>query len=107
MRTSFRGLPSLKLLDATTAIEDLVAQAGTSDFAIIVLTGDDVTKSRGRAMSSPRDNVIFELGLFMGSLSRERTFIVAQKDVDLKLPTDLLGVTTLRFSRGTQTISAN
>jgi CRP/FNR family transcriptional regulator, cyclic AMP receptor protein len=90
-----------------TAIEDLVAQAGTSDFAIIVLTGDDVTKSRGRAMSSPRDNVIFELGLFMGSLSRERTFIVAQKDVDLKLPTDLLGVTTLRFSRRTQTISAN
>lgn len=80
-----------------TTIEDLVRVSGESDFAIIVLTADDVTRSRGRAKRSPRDNVIFELGLFMGAITRERTYIVAPKGIDLKLPTDLLGVTYLSF----------
>lgn len=82
-----------------TTIEDLVHTANVCDFAIIVLTRDDVTRSRGRAKSSPRDNVVFELGLFMGALSRDRTYVVAQKGDDLKLPTDLLGVKLLVYNK--------
>ena len=82
-----------------TTIEDLVRTANASDFAVIVLTSDDVTRSRGRAVSSPRDNVVFELGLFMGALSRDRTYVIAQKGVNLKLPTDLLGVTLLTYKK--------
>jgi predicted nucleotide-binding protein len=48
---------------------------------------------------SPRDNVIFELGLFMGALTRTRTFVLAPSQVDLKIPSDLLGVTFLRYAR--------
>lgn len=89
-----------------TTIEDLVRTANETDFAIVVLTADDLTQSRGRTKPAPRDNVIFELGLFMGSLSRERTYIVAQRGIEIKLPTDLLGVTLLTFDlRATKTLA--
>jgi CRP/FNR family cyclic AMP-dependent transcriptional regulator len=76
-----------------TTIENLVAITQKADFAILLLTSDDITVSRGRKKASPRDNVVFELGLLMGSLGRERVFMVAPKRVDLRIPTDLLGVT--------------
>jgi predicted nucleotide-binding protein len=65
----------------------------------LVLTADDVTIRRGRKSHAPRDNVVFELGLFIGSLGRERTYIVTEKSVDLRLPTDLLGVTYLPYTK--------
>jgi len=79
-------------------IEDLTAQASSSDFAVIVLTPDDITKSRRRKLNAPRDNVIFELGFFMGALSRERTFIVMPVGANVKIPTDLWGITHLSYN---------
>ncbi len=73
-----------------TTIEDLVREANECDFAVIVTSRDDVTFSRGTLKTSPRDNVIFELGLFMGALSRERTFVLVPRGVDFKVPSDLL-----------------
>lgn len=55
-----------------------------------------VTK-RNVHKNSPRDNVLFELGLFMGALGREKTFIVHCRDKDIDLPTDLAGVTLATF----------
>jgi predicted nucleotide-binding protein len=80
-----------------TTIEDLWSLTRDADFAIIVLSPDDVSISRGNKKQSPRDNVIFELGLFIGALGRERAFIVAPGDIDIKIPTDLLGVTFLPY----------
>jgi hypothetical protein len=72
------------------------------DFAVLVLTGDDFTKSRGRESKSPRDNMIFELGLFMGALGRRRAFpIVAPGKIkDVKLPSDLLGNNAVFLPKG-------
>jgi CRP/FNR family transcriptional regulator, cyclic AMP receptor protein len=81
-----------------TIIEDLTRAANESDFAILVLTGDDMTTSRRARTASPRDNVIFELGLFMGTLGRERTYVLAPSGLDIKIPTDLLGVTFLTYA---------
>jgi predicted nucleotide-binding protein len=80
-----------------TTIEDLLRFADSSDFAILLMTADDMTVSRGLRKKTPRDNVVFELGLFMGAIGRDRTFIVSPRKNDLKLPTDLLGVTHLSY----------
>lgn len=81
-----------------TTIEDLIRASVECDFAVLFLTPDDMTSSKGRRKATPRDNVVFELGLFMGAIGRERTFIIMPKDADLKLPTDLLGVTHVRYA---------
>ena len=72
----------------------------TSKFGLFVFAPDNLTRIRGHAIETTRDNVIFELGLFIGRLGRERTFIVMPKDiVDLHLPSDLLGVNTVSFTK--------
>jgi predicted nucleotide-binding protein len=79
------------------AIESLETQIGIADFAVLVVGADDQVTSRGVASDAPRDNVVFELGLFMGALSRSRTFLLTPMGRKVKIPTDLLGLTTLQF----------
>jgi hypothetical protein len=80
-----------------TFIESLVTALPRFDFAVLVLTPDDLVQSRSVEIFSPRDNVLFELGLFMGRLGRARTFILQQRGAILKLPSDLAGVTTAAY----------
>lgn len=78
-------------------LEDLEAQLENADFAIAIAQADDETLSRKTISPSPRDNVVFELGLFMGRLGRQRTILMKPKGVTLKLPSDLVGVTTIDY----------
>ena len=55
-------------------IESLEQVLRTVDFAALVLSPDDTVVSRGTTTDAPRDNIIFELGLFMGVLGHFRTF---------------------------------
>ncbi|WP_438006619.1 TIR domain-containing protein [Sorangium sp. So ce321] len=80
-------------------LESLCGAIREFEFAVLVLTPDDLVQKRSQAMNSPRDNVLFELGLFMGALGRERTFIVYCRDEPIGLPTDLAGVTAATFAR--------
>jgi predicted nucleotide-binding protein len=80
-----------------TPIEDLVRTASESDFCVIVVTPDDKVISRGESNEAPRDNVIFELGLFVGSIGRDRTLMVMPRNTNLKIPSDLLGVNPLTY----------
>jgi hypothetical protein len=79
-------------------LESLVAALDDFDFAVLALTPDDLVTSRDESKSVPRDNVLFELGLFMGGLGRERTFLVYDRTAHLKLPSDLAGVTAATFA---------
>jgi predicted nucleotide-binding protein len=76
----------------------LDAVANQSDFAIVVLTADDMTTKRGRTNPVPRDNVLFELGFFMGRLGVERTYMVSSRDNPPTLPSDLAGITPATFA---------
>ncbi|MEK7994821.1 MAG: TIR domain-containing protein, partial [Planctomycetota bacterium] len=82
---------------SSTAIEALTALAQDADFAVIVLSPDDITLSRGNRRPSPRDNAIFELGLFMGAIGRDRTCLFKPQGMDIKIPSDLMGVTCVEY----------
>ncbi len=68
-----------------------------TDAAIVVATPDDVTFSRGAEYATPRDNVLLELGIALGHLGAERTFLVAPEG-SVHLPTDMGGIKIGRYS---------
>ncbi|AJC82079.1 cyclic nucleotide-binding/TIR-like domain-containing protein (plasmid) [Rhizobium etli bv. phaseoli str. IE4803] len=87
---------------ANYAMESLEAAIDDSDFAIAVAHADDMTAYRGQDWPTPRDNVVLELGLFMGRLGRARSILMEPRDEKLKLPSDMTGITTVtyRFEAG-------
>jgi Predicted nucleotide-binding protein containing TIR-like domain len=74
------------------AVQSLMNQVRCSDFAIFVFTADDVMTVRGELFSVPRDNVIYELGLFSGALGPNRCFFIVPRGSGMHLPSDLLGI---------------
>ena len=78
-------------------LDDLIKQAKLSDFALLIATKDDVTINieRDSKRETPRDNVIFEFGLFLGATSIDRAFLFTQKKADL--PSDFNGVSVFTF----------
>ncbi len=85
-----------------TYIESLERATRESAFALLVVTPDDMIESRGQTQQAVRDNVLFELGFFMGALGRRRTLIVAQSDAVLRIPSDLSGISMISFQRFSQ-----
>lgn len=85
----------------TTTLERLLELTHEVDFAAFVFARDDWTtkgpasEAGGAGQASPRDNVVFEAGLFGGALGMRRTFILHATGA--KLPTDLLGLTCIRY----------
>ncbi len=66
------------------------------NFAIVLFTQDDLTESRGEEKPSPRDNLVFELGLSVSALGRERTLLLIEGG-KIKIPSDLHGVMPEKF----------
>lgn len=83
-------------------LDELETELDNSDFAIAVAHADDVVITRDDEWPTIRDNVVFELGLFMGRLGRRRAFLMEPRNADLKLPSDLAGLTTIpyRYEKG-------
>jgi predicted nucleotide-binding protein len=81
-------------------VESLIHALDGSDFAVAILQPDDVTVSRGTSRPVPRDNVLFELGLFIGHLGRHRSFLLEPLYQDVQLPSDLSGICTLGYKPG-------
>jgi CRP/FNR family cyclic AMP-dependent transcriptional regulator len=81
-------------------IESLERAVDAWDFAIVIAQPDDLTNIRGEAKAVPRDNIIFELGYFIGCLGRKRTLLLEPRDKEVKLPTDLSGLITIGYRFG-------
>lgn len=82
---------------ASYTLQSLEDEVDNSDFAIAIAHPDDLVESRDVNWPQPRDNVIFELGLFMGRLGRARAILMEPRDEKVKLPSDLAGVTTIPY----------
>jgi len=80
-----------------STLDRLVELSQEVDFAAFVFAQDDWTSTDASesGQASPRDNVVFEAGLFGGALGIRRTFILHANDA--KLPSDLLGLTSVRY----------
>lgn len=74
-------------------MESLVKASYEFDYGLFVAAKDDLAIKKWIPRIVVRDNVIFEAGLFIGSMGLDRAFIVSS----VKLPSDLNGVTTIRF----------
>src|SRR6266849_8597298 len=112
LRALTRGLQDIADVDAWTTVFNpgvstlnrLVELTREVDFAAFVFAQDDWTTKRvspeaASGQASPRDNVVFEAGLFGGALGIRRTFILHANGS--KLPSDLLGLTSVRYDPAT------
>jgi hypothetical protein len=80
-----------------TIIEKFEDYAGVS-CAVVILSPDDIASSKGDPdvkEDRARQNVIFELGFFVGTLGRDRTFALLLEDVTK--PSDIEGVLYIPF----------
>lgn len=77
-----------------TFIESLEREVDASTAAVLVFTPDDEAVSRSTDLIVPRDNVVFEYGMFVGAVGRKRVALVQLGNA--KLPSDLDGVTVVR-----------
>jgi hypothetical protein len=81
-------------------IESLEKVSREADFTVLVVAGEDVTISRKQKKAAPRDNIVFELGFFMGGLGRGRCFMLVEEGPNVKIPSDLLGVKPVTYRPG-------
>ena len=105
-----RGLDDVAIVEpwttsfnpGTTTLGRLIELSHEVDFAVFLFAKDDWTTTAlpssdaaGGGQAAPRDNVVFEAGLFGSALGMRRTFILHAREA--KLPTDLLGLTLVRY----------
>lgn len=78
-----------------SVLETLLKEASLFDFGLMIATKDDHTTKKEIEFQTPRDNVVFEFGLFLGRLGVNRAFVLQEKGSEL--PSDLYGITVPRF----------
>ncbi len=76
-------------------LSDLLIASLQFDFGIILGTKDDKVLVRGKEVLQPRDNILFELGLFTGRLGTSRCAFLIDKEI--KLLSDFNGLTLAQF----------
>ena len=74
-----------------TIFEKLIANANAG-YAVVLLTADDLGRAKSEDVDGPRarQNVILELGYFLGRLGRERVMAILEDGVEI--PSDYMGV---------------
>jgi len=89
-------------------IEKIEQEALNIDLVIVLLTPDDkvISEADGRIVSRARQNVIFELGFFMGMMGRGQGSIIVMHKGNVELPSDVHGLLTLDVSRGLDAVEA-
>lgn len=80
-------------------LESLIEASRKVDGALILASADDKVIQRGKPVWTPRDNILVELGIFVSALSRTRAALVyaVPDEVQVRLPSDLNGLTYLRY----------
>ena len=88
-----------------STLEDLLLQLDQSDFGVFVFAKDDYVKTRTEDVYCARDNVIFEMGLFLGALGRDHVFCIVPDDKKYHIPSDLQGINYTRYRESENNIA--
>jgi Predicted nucleotide-binding protein containing TIR-like domain len=79
-------------------LDDLSRGLKETDFGVFIFSPDDETKMRGETFEAARDNVLFEFGMYLGGLGKNRSFFILPRDqTRFRLPSDLLGISTVTY----------
>jgi hypothetical protein len=90
-----------------TILDSLVSALDDFDAAVFVFAPDDPARIRENEVKVVRDNVVFELGLFMGRLGKGKCFIVTPRSGSkAHIPTDLVGVTPAIYNENEKNLQA-
>lgn len=80
-------------------LADLLKATLKFDFGILIGSKDDKVEYRGAEVLQPRDNILFELGLFIGRMGISKcAFLV---DEDIKILSDFQGISLARYNKNT------
>lgn len=84
---------------SSNSLDDLLNALNNFDYGIFVFKLDDIVQIRNEKLNTVRDNIIFELGLFIGKLGKQRVFFVLPESAtNFHLPTDLLRVSPGKYN---------
>lgn len=78
-------------------LDCLVRASRRYDYGILVASKDDILLKRLKFGFAIRDNVLFEMGLFLGSLGLQRAFLITSDSISL--PSDYAGVTIIKYNK--------
>lgn len=85
-------------------LDTLINRSSFYDFAIFVLTPDDKATIKEKEQLIPRDNVLFEFGLFLGSIGPSRAFCIAEESVYIL--SDFSGITRAIYKTRSNLVAA-
>lgn len=86
--------------ESMTIIQKLEHYAPSPSFVIVLMTADDLGRSKMENNLSPRarQNVIFELGYFIAKIGRKKVHVAAHNNIEI--PSDWSGVLNSRITDG-------
>jgi prolyl-tRNA editing enzyme YbaK/EbsC (Cys-tRNA(Pro) deacylase) len=79
-------------------LDVLLETARSVDGALLIATPDDTGTFRGQENTTPRDNILVELGIFLSQLGKNRAALVLVPSADgtaARLPSDFHGITVI------------
>lgn len=79
-------------------LDTLIQLKDEFEYAIFIWANDDILLNDEDSIYAPRDNVVFESGLFMGALGASKVFIAYDDTIPIKKPSDFLGINLIRFN---------
>jgi hypothetical protein len=81
------------LQQGESIFDGLLRHSKAVEFGVFIWGASDVTITGGQTIPAARDNVVFETGLFLGALGKERTFMVVDRSMPVRIPSDFEGIT--------------
>jgi hypothetical protein len=79
-------------------LEQLEEALDKHKFGLFVMTPDDIVLSRGNSNKVARDNVLLELGMFIGRYGRNNCFILMPRGTNVpRMPSDLTGFNAVNY----------